>query len=287
MADENNLTTLSAIKLSLKPKPSGSITAVTPTNGGSGYTSAPTVTITDEKGVGALVHAVMTDGVITSFIIEAQGNDYVDPTVTITGGGGTGATATAEIDEDANLLMLIRQVSNTILGELPGLVVVAGTSFTEIHRIEGGGGIITLRKRPVTSIESVKIGGVTVSTLPDDADQLTADRQWRLDPQFNTLHLYTGVIGGYDGSYLRGVAMPENVIVTYKAGLPAGDPRLGMLERAAIADVSLSYKRRPFVHVTSESSAQGMGVTTSFITAAHAAETIEIIKRLNSDALAL
>jgi len=71
------------------------------TNGGSGYTSAPTVTITKsnnglDNGSGALATAVISGGVVTSITVDDIGSGYdYHPTVTITGGGGSNATATA------------------------------------------------------------------------------------------------------------------------------------------------------------------------------------------------
>jgi hypothetical protein len=64
------------------------------TNGGSGYTSAPTVTITGATGTGAVATAVVTRGQVTSINITAGGSNYTPPiTVTLSGGGGSGATA--------------------------------------------------------------------------------------------------------------------------------------------------------------------------------------------------
>lgn len=64
-------------------------------NGGSGYTSAPTVTFSGGGGSGATAEAVVTDGVVTEITITAKGKDYSSaPTVTIEGGGGIGATGT-------------------------------------------------------------------------------------------------------------------------------------------------------------------------------------------------
>ena len=80
----------------------GAVTAVAVTAGGTGYTSAPTVTLTGEAGgtisggTGAVPVAIVTAGAVTSVIIVNGGANYtVAPTVTFTGGGGTGATATA------------------------------------------------------------------------------------------------------------------------------------------------------------------------------------------------
>jgi len=81
------------------------ITGLTLTAPGSGYTSAPTVTISGGGGSGAAATATVdltpTDaafGQVTGFTVTAVGVGYTSaPTVAITGGGGSGATATAGI----------------------------------------------------------------------------------------------------------------------------------------------------------------------------------------------
>lgn len=64
--------------------------------GGSGYTSAPTVTITGD-GSGATATATVSGGAVTAITITAKGTDYTIADVTITGGGGSEATARAVI----------------------------------------------------------------------------------------------------------------------------------------------------------------------------------------------
>jgi hypothetical protein len=65
------------------------------TNGGSGYTSAPTVTFSGGGGATqATGTAVVCQGKVVSVHITAGGTGYTSvPTITLTGGGGTGATA--------------------------------------------------------------------------------------------------------------------------------------------------------------------------------------------------
>jgi predicted RNA-binding protein with TRAM domain len=67
---------------------------------GSGYTSAPTVTITGGGGAGATAYATINSaGAVNGIFFTNTGTGYTSaPTVTITGGGGSGATATANID---------------------------------------------------------------------------------------------------------------------------------------------------------------------------------------------
>jgi FtsP/CotA-like multicopper oxidase with cupredoxin domain len=78
--------------------PNGTITGLTLVNGGTGYTSVPTVSITGGGGTGATGTATLSLGSIASITVTNGGNNYTSaPTVTFTGGGGTGAAATAVI----------------------------------------------------------------------------------------------------------------------------------------------------------------------------------------------
>ncbi|MEW6668905.1 MAG: multicopper oxidase domain-containing protein [Thermodesulfobacteriota bacterium] len=75
------------------------LSGVTVTSGGTGYTSAPTVTITpapgDTIGKGATATATVAGGMVTAIDLTTVGSGYTaDPIVTITGGGGAGAAAT-------------------------------------------------------------------------------------------------------------------------------------------------------------------------------------------------
>lgn len=98
----------------------GEISSINIQNPGTGYSTAPIITITGD-GTGATAEAVIgtTDnlGQITGFNVTSQGTNYnAPPTVTITG-DGTGATAVALI--------------NQTTGKLTGLNIVdAGSGYT-------------------------------------------------------------------------------------------------------------------------------------------------------------
>ena len=65
------------------------------TNLGSGYTSAPSCTLSGGGGSGAACSASMT-GVVSSLTLTNGGSGYTSyPTCTLTGGGGTGASCAA------------------------------------------------------------------------------------------------------------------------------------------------------------------------------------------------
>lgn len=73
---------------------------ITITNGGSNYTSAPTIVIADPStdwGIAAQAVATLTDGVVTSVDMISNGRGYTStPTVTISGGGGSGLALSVE-----------------------------------------------------------------------------------------------------------------------------------------------------------------------------------------------
>lgn len=75
----------------------GNITSVTLTNGGSGYTAIPSVTL-DSHGSGAGFNVSIVGGVITSFTLASGGLGYRTTEIEIVGGGGAGATATITIN---------------------------------------------------------------------------------------------------------------------------------------------------------------------------------------------
>ena len=81
----------------------GSILSLTVTAGGSGYTSAPNVSISapdEPSGTQATANATVSGNVVTSLVLTNVGSGYTNSsnvTVTITGGGGSNATATATL----------------------------------------------------------------------------------------------------------------------------------------------------------------------------------------------
>jgi predicted secreted hydrolase len=78
--------------------PNNALSAIEIVDGGSGYTSAPSVEISGGGGVLALALAVKpgADGTVKTIVLVSGGLGFTSvPTVTITGGGGSGATARA------------------------------------------------------------------------------------------------------------------------------------------------------------------------------------------------
>jgi hypothetical protein len=93
---------------------SGSIISYTVTDGGSGYSNSPTITITAPdfpsgtlpfpNGSQATATAIVSGGVIQSILSQYGGYGYFQPLVTITDTSGTGATATATVSYVNELL---------------------------------------------------------------------------------------------------------------------------------------------------------------------------------------
>ena len=76
---------------------------ITVTNGGSGYTTPPIVTIDSPTGPGVAVPAQATatveNGEVTVVTVRSAGSQYTGvPNITFSGGGGVGAAATATIE---------------------------------------------------------------------------------------------------------------------------------------------------------------------------------------------
>lgn len=76
----------------------GGVTGAIVTAGGSGYTSAPSVSVTGGGGTGATATATVNGGVVSQVQMTNIGTGYTSaPTIGFTGGGGSAAAATATI----------------------------------------------------------------------------------------------------------------------------------------------------------------------------------------------
>jgi hypothetical protein len=115
----------------------GSVGLIGITNGGTGYTSAPSVVISGPDQVGGVqanATAIITANAVTAVTLSNAGTGYTNAanlTVTFSGGGGTNATAVAS-------LLSFRT------GTLSLVVVNGGSGYTNaantIITISGGGG---------------------------------------------------------------------------------------------------------------------------------------------------
>jgi hypothetical protein len=132
---------------------SGIVSSIRITNGGSGYTTVPQITISGGGGTGATAIATVSGGVITKIDVKNYGTNYISsPTVVITpSGGGTGATAIAEIvAQDSNLNPQTSLPESTIFATLDPSV----------------GGINKLKPIPATSPANIVRGPRSLVTSP-------------------------------------------------------------------------------------------------------------------------
>ena len=113
----------------------GSLGQIGIVTGGSGYTSAPTVTISapnQTNGIQALAACTITANAVTSITISEAGSGYTSPpTITLSGGGGSGAN-------------VIAGVLTFTQGTVTVAVTNGGTGYTNASNISvsitGGGG---------------------------------------------------------------------------------------------------------------------------------------------------
>ena len=117
------------------------VTAINVTNGGSGYSSAPAVTltggqtsaVTSNSSLGAnlaTATAIVSGSAVTGITITNGGNNYsAAPTVSFSGGGGTGASATAAIGTPG---ITAPAISYTPDASLEDIQYVTGTAPAEL-----------------------------------------------------------------------------------------------------------------------------------------------------------
>lgn len=84
----------------------GALAAIELTNGGSGYTTAPTVTFSGGGGTGAAATAIIQAGAVVGFTITNEGSGYTSaPTITLADGDGTGASALAVLGDPEDFVL--------------------------------------------------------------------------------------------------------------------------------------------------------------------------------------
>jgi FtsP/CotA-like multicopper oxidase with cupredoxin domain len=135
------------------------LTSLNLTAGGTGYTSAPTVSFTGGGGSGATATAALGTGKISAINVVNGGSGYLNPpSLSVNGGGGSGATASAVL---------------AAAGSVKGVTVTAqGSSYTSAPTVvfTGGGGsgataTATVSNRRIVSV-TVTNGGSGYTTNP-------------------------------------------------------------------------------------------------------------------------
>jgi hypothetical protein len=150
------------------------------TNPGSGYLSAPTVTITGD-GTGATAEATIVNGAIQSISVTNRGIDYTRAIVTISGGNGFGGEASAIIDAATGTLRTVyydsnaqRQIVNSLAGEINynvGTVTIFDINMLSVSSpdnlirlsFEAEEGIIESARNTIITIDETDPVAITVN----------------------------------------------------------------------------------------------------------------------------
>jgi hypothetical protein len=126
------------------PQSYSGISVINVLSPGSGYTTAPTVTITGD-GAGATAVATIVNGSIQNISIVNRGIEYTRAVVTITGGNGSGASAEAIVDARTGTIRTVYYDTNA---ERQIIDDTAGT-------IDYNSGVIFINNILINSVSSV------------------------------------------------------------------------------------------------------------------------------------
>jgi hypothetical protein len=155
------------------------VTFVVLTAGGSGYTSAPSVSFSGGGGSGATANAFITNGAVIGFRMLSLGSGYTSaPSVTLSGGGGSGATATAFIGVPVPANRRLRvfcavPVQWAMAGTKPAQTTGSGVAITtpansEIEWVGLNAGWYASRYQQTDYVQPGTDGSVTLTNLSGD-----------------------------------------------------------------------------------------------------------------------
>ena len=155
----------------------GSISEITVTAGGSGYTSSPLVSIVGGDGSGAAATAIITKGAVSRILINQGGSGYTSqPSITIVGGGGAGAAGTASVRGPIQSVNIssggasYTSIPTVSLSSGSGAVaqpIVSNGRIISIAIISAGSGYTTA---PEVSIQGVGFGAIARATIDTDGE---------------------------------------------------------------------------------------------------------------------
>ena len=159
-----------------------SLVKIVPFATGSGYTSAPTVTLSaPPSGTTALAHAVLTGDKVTSYVIDNAGTGYTAaPTLTIndTGSGGSGAYGTPVIGG----------------GSVTSNAVYATQKLIGLNATGGSGGYSSFSQL-LTAITATPLANKYYIAYLADADAQVAKAAGAVELSWNGVSL--GTLGTY------------------------------------------------------------------------------------------
>jgi hypothetical protein len=174
--------TLRSVIIEEIPESYTGVSGIQVINAGSGYTTAPTVTITGD-GVGATASAVIVNGRIQSIAITNRGINYSRAIITISGGNGYGGVATAVLDGRFGTLRIVyfddnaeRQVVNSNIGSinydsglitLTNLNIISLATFDNLVRltIESEKGIVKSFRNTIITLDDTDPTSITTELV--------------------------------------------------------------------------------------------------------------------------
>jgi hypothetical protein len=146
------------------------IERVVVTAGGTGYTSAPTVTITGD-GAGAAATATVANGIVTAVNITNKGTNYTVADITFSGGGGSDAGARAVISplgghgvDPVRELGAFYTAINTQLNGTEGGDITVGNDFRQVSLIKNPYNYGTTTVATATTLKATKSLDFTAAT---------------------------------------------------------------------------------------------------------------------------
>lgn len=157
----------------------GYVTFTKLTSGGSGYTSAPTVSFSGGGGSGAAATAFVMNGSVIGFRMTSLGSGYMSaPAVSLTGGGGTGAAAIANVGITVPTGRRVKIYCNlpvtwAVSGSNPSQMTASGVSITtpgysEVEWVGRNGGWFASRYQQTDYIAPATDGSVTMRSQTGD-----------------------------------------------------------------------------------------------------------------------
>jgi hypothetical protein len=232
----------------------GQIDRINITNGGSGYTSAPRVTITGGGGSGATATATVTNGVVTAITIVSGGSGYTsDPTITII--GGTGAQVNASLGGGGSIVSV--QVVNSGSGYTSSPVVTVsapslpgGVTAEVAANVQNGnitGFVITKAGSGYTANPTITIAA------PTSGVTATAIAQFSGFSIQNVTIVNAG--SNYTGNPTVTFSAPDLPTGTRAQGIATINPTSGQVTGFTITNPGSGYINTPSVTITSGSGA--------------------------------
>ena len=179
---------------------SGAISAITVDFAGSGYVKAPTVTITDPTGTGAVVTATVAGaGTITGFVMTNNGSGYDGthiPAVTVTDSTGVGTSASLTALPNLSLTSVTIGGTNTSYSGTPMAISSLGAPTAILDE--------PVYPRPAFVTFTVSGGALSGSTIEDNGSG------------FQTVPVLTQLVNAGSNATLTAVVGGVNNTVIYE-----------------------------------------------------------------------